>query len=308
MDPLQSNAALAQYLIDTQGEEFASRFLKREGRQLPYGWVPDTKRALEFTNQRRMAQILDETRRHNMEQERLMGMQRLAQAMRPQDLYDIRQGDSGEYTYVPKDPRYGLPSRPVPAAGPGSEQLRRSPSLPQKTGDDLRDMSGQAQQALTQIDTFKPDFGGSFIMGDTENALKRMFPVLESLTGTQGQADWWSAMQQLDTLIRHPLFGSAFTPTEKGLWQQMTVSPRDDPAFIRRNVQRRAALLNTGVARAARGASQRYKPEEVLSQTGLPRIPDERFAAPIVGQDALDQRIQDMASMWQRPSLDQLLR
>lgn len=234
------------------------------------------------------AATLTETMRHN----RAMEANRA-----PPDLYDIRQDDAGNYFYIPKTPGSNLPTIPVPS--PAGAQLRRAPSLPEKMGTELREAGSTAQRALAQQESFRNQFGGSFVLGDVENWAKRMFPILEHLDDSRGQADWWSAMQEMDTLIRHPLFGSALTPTEQALWRQTTVGPRDDPAFIKINLARRAALLNTAVARMTRSASGRYRREEVLNQTGLPDIPAEEFAAPIVSHKDLERRQAMMRRMWQ---------
>lgn len=301
-------AQYAQYLVDTVGEQAAVQQLRSLRVETPQGWVPDTERALKFQNQRRMQETLDETRRHNTEQEKIMRLHYGGMGGRGQaDLYDVKQDDTGNYTYIPKDPRYGLPSLPVPSGAPGSSQLRKSPQMPQKTGEDLRTMSGLAQRGQSQAADFRPEYGGNFIMGDTENTVKRMFPMLENLTNTKGQADWWSAQEALNAFERHPLTGSTFTPTESGLWRQQAAGPRDDEQFIRENVERRAALMSTAIARAARAAAKQYGPDAVLAQTGLPMIPDESYAAPIIGKDALQQRVGMMGKMWKRPLLEELL-
>lgn len=159
---------------------------------------------------------------------------------------------------------YGGDTAPgVPRPVPGPVADRRPQPMTEGLRRDLRDSTTQADLMQQQIRNFRPQYGGSFIMGGLENTLKRWFPTLEDVGGTKGQADWWSAMTNLDSLIRHPLFGSQFTLPERKIWADTTVSPRDDPSVIRRNLLRRGQVLENVLNRIASSAAVRHDKKEI---------------------------------------------
>ena len=310
MADLEKTSQYAQYLVDSLGEQQAFDRLQQERVPLPRGWQPnyDYKRRLELQGTQEDIANKQWQRQYQGQQNERSKEQLANERLRLQnvDRYDVKDDAQGNFFYIPKDPRYGLPTRPVPGSRPG-EQLRKPPQMSETTRAGLRDASSIAQKSLYQINTFEPGFGGNVILGDLENTIKRWFPSLEGMTGTKGQADWWSSLQEMDTLIRHPLFGSALTPTEQALWKQTTVGPRDDPQFIQENLQRRAAIMNTAVARITRDASLRNDEKAVLESTGLPRLPGEEMTRPILGKEGLQNRVTQSQSMWQRgPSQEDL--
>lgn len=141
---------------------------------------------------------------------------------------------------------------------------------------DLTEAGQLADQMQQQIKSFKPEFGGSFITGGLENTLKRWFPALENLDDTKGQADWWSAMTGLDNIVRHPLFGSAFTAPERKIWADTSVTPRDDPTFIQKNLERRGVILNRVMNRLANQMSVRHDPREVEALIKRAIVPEDQ--------------------------------
>lgn len=148
------------------------------------------------------------------------------------------------------------------------EQANAKP-LPNPLREQLTSATQSAEGMQSQIANFRPEYGGNVVMGEMENVLKRWFPTLEAATGTRGQADWWSAMTGLDNIIRHPLFGSAFTSTEKALWKETTITPRDDAQTIEKNLERRAVTLNRAMKRLVESAGVRYDAREIEALTGM---------------------------------------
>jgi hypothetical protein len=150
-------------------------------------------------------------------------------------------------------------SRTPPIEAPGPRELPLSDGARR----DLQEATTQRNLMEQQVRSFRNDFGGNFIMGGLENTLKRWFPQLESMSSTSGQADWWSAMANLDNLIRHPLFGSTFTPGETKIWLETTVTPRDDPSFIRDNLRRRGLILDQVLTRMSNSLGVRHNRQEI---------------------------------------------
>lgn len=94
------------------------------------------------------------------------------------------------------------------------------------------------------LSTFRDDFAGNTLTGGLENTLQGWLG-----TGTPGQRDWWSDFRAVDNQIRNDLFGSALTATEKKAYEETTISERMQPAEIRRNLQRRARIIQSALAR-----------------------------------------------------------
>jgi len=176
------------------------------------------------------------------------------------------------------------------------DKLNKIP-LKQAASKELRDFAGLADQMFELNETFKGNFGGgnaaTLILGNMENTLKRWVPGLEWATGTEGQSKFWSNLTGLDNLIRHPIFGSAFTITEKELWKDATSSIRDDPKFILANIRRRAVILDTAMTRAARTLAVRHDADEISSAIGGD-LPPPGFAAPIINAEDADRRYELM--------------
>lgn len=175
-------------------------------------------------------------------------------------------------------------NRQIEAAKAAAE-LRASQAkpLPNPLREGLAEATAASEGMAQQRASFKNAYGDSVILGPMENVLKRWFPSLETMTNTEGQADWWSAMTGIDNIIRHPLFGSAFTTTEKSLWRETSVNPRDSADLIKKNLERRAVVLNRAMKRLVESAGVRYDPDEIEALTGQ-RPTKSRGNRPPLGQ------------------------
>lgn len=176
------------------------------------------------------------------------------------------------------------PLQPNPLSNPGPRPLPISDTFRRE----LREATTLADTMKKLEKDFRPAYGGNLIMGGLENTLKRWFSPLEDITGTRGQAQWWSVMAGLDNLERHPLFGSAFTKPEQVLWRKYSVTERDDPKFIRESLRNRGIILENVLSRMQRSGSIRHDPREIEEITKR---------AIIQGSPGLQQQQQDTSTM-----------
>jgi hypothetical protein len=92
---------------------------------------------------------------------------------------------------------------------------------------------------------WKDDFGGHYVLGDNLNSIQGQFGSV----GPKGMRDWWADFQSMDNQVRNQLFGSALTEHEKRAYEATTISPKMDPAQIRKNLARRQSIVNAAATR-----------------------------------------------------------
>ena len=182
---------------------------------------------------------------------------------------------------------YGLEQNP--AGGfkvtepPEFAPLREKP-IPETTAKSVSDKMELAQQADSLTKSFRSNYGGSYILGwgGIENFLKRIFPALEKADRTMGQANWWASKEALDNFERHPLFGSALTPSEQMAWRKANFDPTESPDFIKDRLKIRTQILKRGVRRAVDRlrASGHYKPAEIEALIGQSMQEFQQFSKP----------------------------
>lgn len=159
---------------------------------------------------------------------------------------------------------------PLPARADPALKVR---PLPQASIEKLGSAGSSAQEFTGLRDTFDDSFGGfrSGFMGGLDNLRKRNLP--DSLGGEdpKGQVEWWSRYQDQKNLIRHTLFGSALTATEKAEFDKANIDPGMKPDKIRANLARQADAAMRAAAKLA-GAllASGYSRESVESAIGLP--------------------------------------
>lgn len=150
--------------------------------------------------------------------------------------------------------------------------------LPEAGRKELLDIGTAAETSKRLLDTFKPEYGGNYILGDLDNTGRRM------LGDKSGQASWWQALDLQQAEARHKLFGSALTKTELPNWEKTAILPRMSSEEIIKNLTRRAEIEARVVAKLARsyvaGGYNRAEIAELLGPTGAKYLEQ---AAPEVG-------------------------
>ena len=111
--------------------------------------------------------------------------------------------------------------------------------------------------------TFKPEYGGHYILGDMSNKLGR-------LTGDNTQqAQWWQDMDLQQNQARHALFGSALTKGELDAWDKTSINPRMDSGEIVKNLTRRAEIESRAASKLARSyEAAGYNKEQIKELLG----------------------------------------
>lgn len=96
--------------------------------------------------------------------------------------------------------------------------------------------------------SFKPEFGGwySGALGDLANTAARNLGL-----GNKDAAAWWADYQTQKNQVRHALFGSALTATEKGEYEKADINPGMTPDAITKNLDRQKALATRAARKLA---------------------------------------------------------
>jgi hypothetical protein len=134
----------------------------------------------------------------------------------------------------------------------------------------LSEEGGKFANLNTFGETFKPEFAGRTILGDTANIAGRNLPeAVVGKTVAEG-ASWWQGYDRYKNVVRNELFGSALTAPEKAAFEQADISPRMDPAQIKKNLATQKAIAENGLKRKANAMiSAGYSPEAISSAYGV---------------------------------------
>lgn len=144
----------------------------------------------------------------------------------------------------------------TPIGGQRTVQTKQIPVGVQKQIQPQIDARDSLERTLR---TFRDDYAGNTWTGGLENTLQALLG-----TGTPGQRDWWADFQSTDNLIRNSLFGSALTEHEKRAYESTTIAPSMKPSEVRKNLQRRVAILKAATARQAKFLkANHYDPDAV---------------------------------------------
>lgn len=137
-------------------------------------------------------------------------------------------------------------------------------ALPHSSVKDLA-AAGEAVENTNRMSrTFKPEYGGHFILGDMLNKMKRI------VGDETGMAQWWQDMDMLQNQTRHTLFGSALTATELAAWEKTSVNPRMNAKEIETNLARRAEIEARAASKLARAyAVAGYNKEQIKELVGI---------------------------------------
>ncbi|WP_343518090.1 transglycosylase SLT domain-containing protein [Sphingomonas sp.] len=152
--------------------------------------------------------------------------EKVAQGLNPDVAYQV--APNGQITAIGGQDNRTKPGRPLP-----DSIIKRTEGYV-----DIRETLRNA------VGAFQDDYAGNTLTGGLENTMQGLLG-----TGTPGQRDWWANFQSIDNQIRNDLFGSALTATEKKAYQDTTVSPRMDPAQVRKNLTRRLRIIEAVLER-----------------------------------------------------------
>lgn len=167
------------------------------------------------------------------------------------------------------------PDGKVEAISGQSKNTAQAKSIPNAAAKPVEDAVGNLVALKTSAQSFRPEYGGYTVTGGLTNQIQSVANV-----GPEGQRDWWANFQSTDNLIRNSLFGSALTEGERKAYEATTISPRMAPAQIKKNLVRRASIIEGALNRKKKFfKANRYDPEAVdaLFDTGM--VPAE--AAPV---------------------------
>jgi hypothetical protein len=105
----------------------------------------------------------------------------------------------------------------------------------------LQGLAGRVEEAdrfLSKDKGFKDSYAG--LTADISRAVGTYSPI--ATENAKNTSAFWNDYQSHKNTVRHDLFGSALTATEKGEWEKSDINTTMQPDMIRRNLERRAAL------------------------------------------------------------------
>jgi hypothetical protein len=172
--------------------------------------------------------------------------EKVAQGLNPDVAYQV--APNGQVTAIGGQDNRTKPGRPLPDSV-------------------IKRVEGRVEIRETlrnAIGGFRDDYAGNTLTGSLENVAQGLLG-----TGTPGQRDWWANFQSIDNQIRNDLFGSALTATEKAAYQGTTISPRMNPAQVRKNLTRRLRIVEAALERQRKSLkANKYDTEAVDALIG----------------------------------------
>jgi hypothetical protein len=160
------------------------------------------------------------------------------------------------------------PGYRMTADGMGMEKIPGGPAdtgkaLPNPAVKELSAAGASVEDNKRLVNTFKPEYGGHYILGDMSNKLGRLMG-----DNTQ-QAQWWQDMDLQQNQARHALFGSALTKGELDAWDKTSINPRMDSGEITKNLTRRAEIESRAASKLARSyEAAGYNKEQIKELLG----------------------------------------
>lgn len=135
--------------------------------------------------------------------------------------------------------------------------------LPTKAMTNIEGAANAAEDTERFVNTFKPEYGGHFILGKLSNTIGR------TVGDASGQAQWWQDLESHQNIARHELFGSALTKTELGAWNATAVNPSMNAGEIKKNLERRQTIERRAAAKIAKSyMAQGYNKEGIRELLG----------------------------------------
>lgn len=130
--------------------------------------------------------------------------------------------------------------------------------------------AGAAYSSFSNLSSsWKPEFGGkvSEMLAEGQNFLGRK---LDS-SAYADQAQWWQNYAEEKNKVRHALFGSALTATEKTEFDKANITPGMTSAIIESNLGKQRAAAERAARKMAQGlVKSKYDPEAVEAFLGIP--------------------------------------
>lgn len=134
----------------------------------------------------------------------------------------------------------------------------------------LSEEGGKFSNLNTFSDTFKPEYAGRTILGDAANAAGRNLPETVVGKSVADGASWWQGYDRYKNVVRNELFGSALTAPEKAAFESADITPRMNPAQVKKNLATQKAITENGLKRKANAMIEAgYKPEAIASAYGV---------------------------------------
>lgn len=131
---------------------------------------------------------------------------------------------------------------------------------------------GAAQKLSTQAGSLDAlnSLGNSFDPRFVGRPVTAGLGVLAAdLTGGDRElSDWWKQYNGTIAGVRHNLFGSAFTDSERKEFNKLVISPRTNEAVARDYLARQQAIVETALGRVARSAAVGYGNDAVEAAIG----------------------------------------
>lgn len=172
--------------------------------------------------------------------------------------------DDGSLAHIPGGPKD--PKR-IEAEARAKGEAKPAKPLPQNVYKDLSSAGEKYHEFNKLGDTFKKDFAGYVFegAGDAANWTARNLGI-----GNKDSAEWWSNYQEQKNQVRHALFGSALTATEKREFDKAAINPGMTPDAIKRNLTRQKEASTRAAQKvAAFRISQGDSPEAIEAAMGI---------------------------------------
>jgi hypothetical protein len=142
-----------------------------------------------------------------------------------------------------------------------SYRIQQSPSLSYKETADISEVSGKVEDFVGLIDNFEEGYGGYGLefYGDAVNWIAKR-------TGGDKtkQAIWWQKHDRLKNQVRHELFGSALTNTEKTAFDKITVNPALHADVIKANLAEQLTIAKRAAIKIVQAESAKGVPDAQL--------------------------------------------
>ena len=202
-------------------------------------------------------------------------MQAEAPAKPPQG---YRWNEDGSLEFIP-----GGPTDPaVKAAIPPKPRAMTRPTI-----NDLASAGTGVSDLGRLSETWDDEYGGFGVgwWGDFNNWLGRNAPAASE--GDRGRATWWQDYQGYKNKVRHDLFGSALTATERTEFDKAIINPGMSPEAIKANLELQRNAAERAAQKLANAyLAQGYPPEQIEAAIGVP-LADLGIAPPAgAGPDA----------------------
>ncbi len=175
-----------------------------------------------------------------------------------------RWNEDGSLGFIPGGPTD--PAVKAAAVPPPKPRAMTRPTINDLAG------AGTGVTDLTRLsENWNDQYGGFGVgwWGDFNNWLGRNAPGASS--EDRGRAAWWQDYQGYKNKVRHDLFGSALTATERAEFDKAIINPGMDPEAIRTNLElQRSAAERAAQKLAAAYLAQGYPPAQIEAALGVP--------------------------------------